>query len=95
MMIIYDMLCLYHFKGGDNMRVILKRLDGNKIATILFLKGWSLKKLIQKSNVAPQTIDRAINASKPVSPPTAKKIADALDVSVLDILQKDTEQEPA
>jgi len=47
-------------------------------------KGWSMNELARKSKVAPSTIVK-MNQGKSVSAKTAKKIADALQVEVLEI----------
>lgn len=70
--------------GKEERNVAKLKADANKIMHLCLAKGWSIRELGIQSDVAPPTVWRVIQGSQP-HPRTAKKIADALQVEVLEI----------
>lgn len=57
------------------------------LTNCLFDKGIEMTALTKKAGISAGTIARALRLHRPVRPSTAKKIADALGVSVHEILE--------
>lgn len=60
-------------------------LDATRIRRRTALRGWLRKDLAKESGVSLSRVSAAFNG-KPVSPPNAKKIADALGVTIEDLI---------
>ena len=61
------------------------KLDGTKINILRAEKGLKIKDLAEASNVASSTIKKGFN--KDIEPVCIGRIAKALDVAVIDIIQ--------
>lgn len=64
-------------------------LDGRKIARHTILRGWMRTDLASAAKVSPTRLSSAFNG-KPIGPRIAKRIADALGVTITDLITEET-----
>lgn len=64
------------------------KIDVLKMQILMGERNWTIKKLAEKSHVSRQTIS-CIKAGKSCSPQVAYKIAEALGISLPELLQKE------
>ncbi|WP_053036597.1 helix-turn-helix domain-containing protein [Staphylococcus haemolyticus] len=62
-------------------------INSNQIKKAMFLKGYNLSDLSNKTGVGVSYLSQIINHKKTPSPKLAKNIAKALDVSIEDIFE--------
>lgn len=62
-------------------------INSNYLKKAMFLKGYNLSDLSNKTGVGISYLSQIINHKKKPSPKLAKKIADVLDVDIEDIFE--------
>lgn len=62
-------------------------INSNYLKKAMFLKGYNLSDLSNKTGVGISYLSQIINHKKTPSPKLAKKIADVLDVDIEDIFE--------
>ncbi|MEJ7173448.1 helix-turn-helix transcriptional regulator [Staphylococcus caprae] len=62
-------------------------INSNHLKKAMFLKGYNLSDLSNKTGVGISYLSQIINHKKKPSPKLAKKIADVLDVDIEDIFE--------
>ncbi|MDU0444729.1 helix-turn-helix transcriptional regulator [Staphylococcus haemolyticus] len=67
-------------------------INSNKIKKAMFLKGYNLSDLSNKTGVGVSYLSQIINRKKTPSPKLAKNIAKALDVSIEDIFEFEVQE---
>ncbi len=64
------------------------KLSRTKTEKLMFLKGWGQNELAEQSTVSRATISLFMNG-KNITPKSAHKLANALGVGVMDILEEE------
>ena len=60
---------------------------GHKVKELCSERGMTIKQLAENMKIAPESLSRAINGNPQLS--TIRKIAEALDVSIADLFDRD------
>lgn len=77
---------------GITATMDLLTINKNALTRALYSTGMSLKALQKKAHLSNGTLLRAITQNKPVRPATAKKVADALGVDVMSLMNEPTQK---
>lgn len=67
-------------------------LNKAALTAAMYRTGMTLRELQSKANLSNGTLARAIGKNKPVRPATAKKVADALGVDVMSLMNEPTQE---
>lgn len=80
-------------KRGENLKVIKVKIDVKRLKKAMFISEIpTYKELAKLSGISYETFVRNIAKGNEISYLTAKKIADCLSISVLDIAAKDASE---